>query len=180
MYTYIGIQHIHLHWHTTHTPTPGVQYNIIHVPTPSVQHNTYTCTKRTTKHIYLHPVYNTIHIHIQSTTQRICMSQYHEYTMHIHSTACLQHNMYDMNTIPHVYQYHMHNMYIVPLVHDTTYTTYVPHRMYMTPHVHNATCMKCTRHRLHIAPPVQHVHNTTCTIMHTTAYVHSTTYTTCT
>lgn len=121
------------------------------------------------------------------------MSRYRDYTMHIHSTACLQLSMYDMHSIPHVHQYHMyqapppqcvhnitctrhhlHNVYTTPCVHctivqrvhATTCTQYHTHNMYMTPHVHNATCKTCTHHHLDTNPFVQDVHNTTCTQHH--------------
>jgi len=136
--------------------------------------NTCTYTWHTTKH-------NTCTT--QSKTQWVQMLEYHYYIMHIHSTTCPQHNMYNKHIIPHVNKYHIYNMYTVPLVHSTTCTTCAQHHMYTTPptqsahnathtlhhlynvyrmpHVHNTIWMTYTWYYLCIAPHAWHVHNTT-------------------
>ena len=94
------------------------------------------------------------------------MSRYHDYIMHIHRTACPQHNKYDMHIITHVHQYHMYNMYTTPPaqhVHDITCTQYHLHNMYTAPLVHHTTCTMFTQYHTYTTPRTRYVHDTTCT-----------------
>jgi len=146
-------------------PVPLLLFN--HVCINNVHHNTYIHTQHmashnaytyswyTSRHIHLHLVHNTtqyIHLypmhnmiqHIHWVQHNKYMSWYHDYTLHIHSVVCLQHNIYDMQTIPHVHQYHMYNIYIVPTVHRTTCTLHHLHNMCTASHVHDTTCRTST------------------------------------
>jgi len=131
----------------------------------------------------------------RSTTQGIHILRYNDYTIHMHSTTCSQHIMYDMHIIPHIYQYHMYNMYTIPPVQSTTYTTCAQHHMYTTPsaprvhnvtrtlhHLYNAytipharhvcdtTFTQCHMHDMYTTPPA---HNTTCTTTCTQHHMHN-------
>ena len=89
-------------------------------------------------------------------------------------TTCAHHHMY---TAPPTHVYTMPHVHCTTIqcVHNTTCTQYHAHDMYIAPHAWHGHNTICTQRHLYNLYTIPHAHNTTCTFMHATPYVHSAT-----